>query len=190
MSTDIGSAGFTSAIARSAKEDSRPLVQVSLPCSKGVNNIRPQLMPFLAPHPHSPLSCINTRRWNMGVTMRHLNVWYVISLLLLLTTAATADTNPNLLTNPAFTDPAGKGVPDGWQALPGGNGHSTWLSVVKDEDGGGAVKIIDHDGSVGVGVSQRAAGQAGRQYAFSAETQGGSICLYLRFYDEEHHREL
>ena len=95
-----------------------------------------------------------------------------------------ADAGANLLSNVTFADTAGKGLPDGWQPLPNGNGATTWLSLVKD-DNGNAVKIIDHDGTVGVGVAQRVPCQPGHQYSFSAEMKGGSCYLFLRCYDDK-----
>ena len=96
--------------------------------------------------------------------------------------AVRADNPPptNLLTNTAFDDKNGKGIPDGWQVMPAGNGTTTALSLEKT-DGGMALKLVDHDRAVGVGVAQYVSVIPGRQYAFSAEVSGGTAFIYLRF---------
>ena len=98
--------------------------------------------------------------------------------------AALAQLAPNLLVNPGLADKDGKGVPEGWQLFPGGNGMTTWLSLAKDEEGN-ALKVVDRDATAGVGLSQFVPGQPGHEYVFSAETKGGPVYLYLRFHNAQ-----
>jgi len=84
--------------------------------------------------------------------------------------------------NPGLADKDGRGVPQGWQLFPGGNGTSTWLSLVKDDEGN-VLKVVDRGPTIGVGLSQFVPGQPGHEYVFSAEPKGGPICLYLRFHN-------
>lgn len=91
---------------------------------------------------------------------------------------------PELLRNPMLEDKINLGRPDAWQPFPDGNNTTTFLSSGKDRDGN-FVKIVDRDPRNGVGISQFVPCTPGHRYAFSVETKGGQVFLYLRFHDDQ-----
>ena len=90
-----------------------------------------------------------------------------------------------LLVNPGFARTDRNGVPLGWNYSPGANNATTFIGLVRAENGSAAVKIVDRDAGVGVGLSQWVPARPGHEYALRVQIKGRSVPVYLRFHDKE-----
>ncbi len=89
-----------------------------------------------------------------------------------------------LVKNPMFADADGNGTPDEWGYGPGPDGTSTKVEVVTVE-GTRALKFIDDNPKLGLGISQFVPVAAGKTYRERALIAGGRIALYMNWHDKD-----
>jgi hypothetical protein len=71
-----------------------------------------------------------------------------------------------------------------WLVEPAANGSSTFFSIVK-EGSRDLVKLEDRDTARGVGISRYFPVSAGQQYRLRARLAGGTVLLYINFFDAQ-----
>lgn len=89
-----------------------------------------------------------------------------------------------LVKNPTFADADGSGIPDEWGYGPAPDGTTTKVETVTI-DGTRALKFIDNNPKLGLGISQLVAVTAGKTYRQRALIAGGKIALYMNWHDKD-----
>lgn len=70
-----------------------------------------------------------------------------------------------------------------WQTNPDANNGTTWLNIISINHKP-TVQLIDNDKNEGIGFRQKLAVTPHEYYKLRAHMMGGSICLYINFYDQ------
>lgn len=103
---------------------------------------------------------------------------FALAGVLALSSSLSAQESPVSLVNPEFKDENKDGLPDGWQAYPGGNGDNSQIQMSPDS----GVLVKDLDKSGGVGLIQWVPVTGGRKYRATARFSGQGGCfLYLTY---------